>query len=487
MSSQTTFPETSPAAPQWNRWRTCRYVCSVLFLLVVTVEGAGFHRQDLTMQVVLVGGVSLIALLAVRWAAGALHRILLLYASCLFTFAIFEATLSLYPDLDPPTTVQHDSLFRFDDKLGWRLLPDSEAVIEMRGLYRTTVKTNSAGFRDPEAAREDQAPILAVLGDSFVSNFGVEATEVFTALMHKDLGDRVCVRNFGVNGYGQVQELLLLEEILTSHRPAMVLVVVYIRNDFDDNLGIFDWNLGYRRPQCSLTSAGQIEIERCVQRPALPQKLESANLLPLERAIASTRTYRLLTQVLGHAFPEQVALHLLPAELRYCKRELEFRERKAVELTTALLGAMERKCREHNCAFGVVLAPSLWQVQRREWEQLLADYRLDPRDYDRSLPNRLLATFCQQNDYLCLDLLPSLETAAAAGETLYFPREQHWNRRGQERVAEAIGSWVRSACGITNTPRPISHEGTQNVHGPIVIRKYAQPKTANPTLNATRR
>ncbi len=114
---------TSGTSSPPKRWRVCRYICTVLFLVVLAVEGAGFHRQDLTMQIVVVGSALLIALLAVRWAGGALHKILLLYASCLFTLAIFEAALWHYPDLNPPTTEPHDSLFRFDQELGWRMLP----------------------------------------------------------------------------------------------------------------------------------------------------------------------------------------------------------------------------------------------------------------------------------------------------------------------------------------------------------------------------
>jgi hypothetical protein len=231
----------------------------------------------------------------------------------------------------------------------------------------------------------------------------------------------------------------------------MVLVVVYTRNDFDDNLGILDWNLGYRRPLCRIDSDGQVEIEQHVPEPTRQRKPETPNWLgPLERAIVSTRTHRLLVSVLANAFPEQVAPHLRPPELRYSKRKLEDPQRKAMELTSALLSEMNRKCRKHNCHFGVILAPSLWQVERPQWERLLRDYRLDPRDHDRGLPNRLLTAFCQEQGYPCLDLLPSLEAAAAASETLYYPREQHWNRRGQARVAEAIGNWVtKSGVGDT--------------------------------------
>src|SRR5215471_17138303 len=77
----------SPTATTRNRWRACGYICAALTVGVLALEATGFHRQDRTMQVVLVGGAMLVALVALRWAAGALHRILLLYASCLVALA----------------------------------------------------------------------------------------------------------------------------------------------------------------------------------------------------------------------------------------------------------------------------------------------------------------------------------------------------------------------------------------------------------------
>jgi hypothetical protein len=439
------------------RWRVCGFVWSGLALLIAAMEGAGLHRNGMLMQVVVIGSAFLLALLVAGWAAGIARKVMLLYATCLGTLVLIEAALRLYPELDPPTTEAHDSLFQFDDKLGWRLLPNAETVLEMRGLYRTSIKINSRGFRDREPDPIDPTPILAVIGDSFVSNFGVEASEVFTELLRKNLGGSFSIRNYGVNGYGQVQELLLLDEILASQRPAMVLIVVYIRNDFDDNLGIFDWNLGYRRPYCRLLDNQHIEIEPRVAKSSSAPESDPAARPALERAIVSTGVYRLFVRAFESAFPSRVAPHLRPPELRYCKQKLDERERKALDLTTALLIEMNRKCRMQDCRFGVVVAPSLWQVQHPQWEQLLRDYRALARDYDHNLPNRLLAAFCREQGFPCLDLLPELETAAAAGETLYYPREQHWNKRGQERVAMAIQTWLTDSRLGMRSEMPQAH------------------------------
>jgi hypothetical protein len=90
-----------------------------------------------------------------------------------------------------------------------------------------------------------------VLGDSFVSNVEVGADQVFTRVMEQRLADTE-VLNFGVNGYGQVQEYLLLERWFDRVRPDVVVVVIYLRNDFEDNV---DEKWTYARPFVSLEGA----------------------------------------------------------------------------------------------------------------------------------------------------------------------------------------------------------------------------------------
>ena len=59
--------------------------------------------------------------------------------------------------------------------------------------------------------------------------------------MEQQLPDTT-VLNFGVNGYGQTQELLLLRELLATATPQLIIQVIYLRNDFADNLNS-DWLL----------------------------------------------------------------------------------------------------------------------------------------------------------------------------------------------------------------------------------------------------
>ena len=99
------------------------------------------------------------------------------------------------------------------------------------------IQTNSLGFRDnPLPLDEDKKRKILVIGDSFVSNISVKDNEVFTEIIERQLKN-TAVLNFGVPGYGQVQEYLLLKEWFCKINPDLVIVVVFIRNDFEDNVG----------------------------------------------------------------------------------------------------------------------------------------------------------------------------------------------------------------------------------------------------------
>jgi len=172
-------------------------------------------------------------------------EIALLVSAIFFSIIIAEVFLRLfYPQID-----ERHKMFQFDPYLGWRFIPNKRgAIVYREGPYHF-IKTNSLGFRDqePPSSNENISKIL-VLGDSFVVNVSVKDDQVFTEIMEQHLY-RTVVLNFGVNGYGQVQEYLLLKQWFNKIKPELVILVIYIKNDFDDNLGRL-WR--YARPFASL-------------------------------------------------------------------------------------------------------------------------------------------------------------------------------------------------------------------------------------------
>ncbi len=128
-----------------------------------------------------------------------------------------------------------------DPALGWALRPNS---LCWNAEGETEFAVNSVGFHDRE--RQVKKPPntyrVAVLGDSFVETAQAPVGETFLAQVEHGLpgcpalGSRgVEILNFGISGYGQAQELLMLRTHVWQYEPDMVILSVYFGNDLFDN------------------------------------------------------------------------------------------------------------------------------------------------------------------------------------------------------------------------------------------------------------
>ena len=98
---------------------------------------------------------------------------------------------------------------------------------------------NSDGWRDHERSeRPGPTPRIAVLGDSFVEAYSVDLEDAFTSRLEAlagESGREVEVLNFGVGGYGTLQEYLVFTEVARRYEPRLVLVGFHIGNDVRNN------------------------------------------------------------------------------------------------------------------------------------------------------------------------------------------------------------------------------------------------------------
>ena len=154
--------------------------------------------------------------------------------------------------------------------------------------------------------------------------------------------------NYGVDGYGQVQELLLLDEIFQDVQPKVVVLLIYVRNDFDDNLGELDWIRRYARPRCQLSDDGQLRIDARVLHPK-PVQVERF----VDQVLDSTRILNLLVGSYRELFVNRnfdaIPIHRQPSELRYCRKRTGVIEDRSFKITKNLLEMMQAKCSDHTC------------------------------------------------------------------------------------------------------------------------------------------
>jgi hypothetical protein len=349
----------------------------------------------------------------------------LVLLSSLLTLVSAEAALrAFYPQI-----FEHDAMFRRDAVLGWGWIPNKRTTYI--GSSRHVIQTNAEGFRDqpftPKTAGERR---VIVLGDSFVSNVAVEEERVFTRLLERSLGE-TRVFNLGVNGYGPVQEYLLLTQLLERYAPDLVVVVIYLRNDFTDNLG-------HRWVENLPSPAVRLSDDRRSVELFLP---EAGAHAPEDRPLIK-RLH--LAYLVKHAaynlfawLSSTQALLGQPPEYYLCKKATGPAAEELFKVMELMLLKIATYCRERSIPSLFVLAPSRVQAERPLWDRLLAQRGLAARDYDRALPNDRLSAFAKRNGLAMLDLLPLMEAGASAPEGLYGP-DQHWNEAGNAFVAREI-------------------------------------------------
>ena len=141
--------------------------------------------------------------------------------------------------VDPAPTNLHIS----DPNLGWKLTPGASGEWTVEGA--SFVQVNSDGLRDREhtKAKPPNTLRVAVLGDSFTEAVQVPVEQTFGSKLEQKLGNceavkgrkKVEVINFGVQGYGTAQELIMLRKKVWDYSPDIVILAFYIGNDVINN------------------------------------------------------------------------------------------------------------------------------------------------------------------------------------------------------------------------------------------------------------
>ncbi len=105
-------------------------------------------------------------------------------------------------------------------------------------------------------------------------------------------------------------------------------------------------------------------------------------------------------------------------------------EQKAWEATFFYLGGLADAVQKNGGRLVILSFPSSVQVN--------AGRAIDAAGMDHAMPERIVAGFCKQRGIDLILMLPSLEAQNQHAD-LFFPKDRHLSRRGQEVVAEVLG------------------------------------------------
>ncbi|MEG3974949.1 SGNH/GDSL hydrolase family protein [Microcoleus sp. herbarium8] len=151
-----------------------------------------------------------------------------------------------------------------DPDLGWKLKPGVSG--EWKGEGESFVQVNSEGLRDREhtKAKPPNTLRIAVLGDSFTEAIHVPVEQTFWSKLERKLGNCEAVKgrknveviNFGVQGYGNAQELIMLRKKVWDYNPDIVILAFFIGNDVINNSPKLEYD--HYRPFFAYNASGKL-------------------------------------------------------------------------------------------------------------------------------------------------------------------------------------------------------------------------------------
>lgn len=333
-----------------------------------------------------------------------------------------------------PQISEHDQMFQKDDVLGWEFIPDHSGNIVYEGEVNQRINTNSAGYRDTQFSEKKEVKKILVLGDSFVSNISVKEEEVFTSVLEKTLPN-TSVFNLGVNGYGQVQEYLTLQKWLPEIQPDLIVLMIYLRNDFTDNLDTTQWL--YPRPSSSLDENGSIIIH-----PPLSFKSINEESLPFYYNSHLFRFVNKRLKAIVSKSDKESSSQFVAPEFYVCRNPLSKETQDMYAVLQQMLLKITSVADKNSTPIVFVLAPSIAQVEDTAWQLLEAAAIEDEIMLSRNLPNKILLQFAKEHNIRMVDLLPALQAAQQNEVDMYNPREQHWTAAGNELVANILTNYL---------------------------------------------
>ncbi|MFN8634825.1 MAG: SGNH/GDSL hydrolase family protein [Chloroflexota bacterium] len=328
-----------------------------------------------------------------------------------------------------------------------------------RDEYVVQVQTNPERQRGPAIPFEKPPGTfrILVLGDSFVEAVQVAERERFLAKLQDLLNanggpTRYELIDGGCGGWGQVQELLYLQQEGPRYKPDLVLLAFFVGNDVNNNSYELelegnvnaalkpyverqdDGTLSLLEPSPPPLTLGERVGFFLRERSALYNVIESGVLqkLSLDDLWANWRD-----------LDAQVELTIREAEVYSTRPDDRWKD--AWATTDTLLGQIGQEASTQGARFGLMLVPTKAQVMPDAWRALTGSNEGRDRAFDPLQPNKSLAGIAQRTAAPLLDLTQPFRDAGRArgAPALYYARDQHWTAAGHDLAARTLADWLK--------------------------------------------
>lgn len=333
-----------------------------------------------------------------------------------FTVALALVEVGIRIFAPQPTKLSVSALL--DSRLIYRLPPNTSGT-DVKEEFAVHIQTNAQGLRDRDYSLRKPAGVatrVLVLGDSMTFAEGVESADTFPEVVERRLSSNMEVINAAIRGYGPDQELLLFDELVPIYRPDVAVLAVYVENDYEDVLyGHLFEARGAELVPVPL-SEDSSQKYRYYRQQSRIQGLPGYQFL-----VAHSHTMNLVRRWWGwrefhQVFPQYEADHQ--------------REEQAWSVLRLVLTRWIERARAEQIEPRWLLLPAAGDV----------GLAAGPKNAQRTEQVLKLA---KDLGVIALDLRPAMKKSAAAGDVLYYPKDQHFTVAGHHVVAEQFESMLR--------------------------------------------
>lgn len=319
------------------------------------------------------------------------QNLLVTILSVVFTLLLCEGILRIYYHLKRNKVTQQHKV------LGWNILPNvhlkTQKEDQAKVSYPVEYKTDSQGFKKFGNLKSPNLKVLFI-GDSFTQAEDVSNDSAYYAVAGQKIP--IEVFGYGVNGFGTLQEYMILKKYIDKIKPDVV-VLQFTSNDFINNCYEIEYN--------SIQNFG-------IVRPYLDTKGNLFYKLPKNHATfrAFVNEYsRLLYYLVNRIEETQIKPdHFTAANYR-----------DSFKITAYSIQNIKKLCRANGAKFSSFMVDSGSGVEYRLYQKLMAENAVE----------------------IIADVPTLIQETENAGICCKVP-DNHWNNRGHRVCGEALADAI---------------------------------------------
>ncbi len=367
-------------------------------------------------------------------------KLFLLFASTALSLVLCEVGLRLISPGYSPISLD---IYHFDEHGVLAMRPNLSRR-HLTAEWDVAVTLNADGLRDRDQPVNSSGGTILAIGDSFAFGWGVELTDTFLYRAEEALRpEAVRVIKAGIPGTGTSDQLLWLEHYGQRFQPGLVIVCLFVGNDFVDvqKGGVAQQFI----VKDGLMEKKTIEGKPPSWRQAVIGKLKRSSLLA-QRVAQLVWTYgqRIDAQHRNHAglkardpwLWEFYKVHLRPAPPE---------TRQAYELTLQALDGIHQWCKQQQMSMLLLVIPRSMQIYDWELERWKQSFKVQTEQLDIDQPQRVLADWATRKQVSLCDLLPDfrLYSKDHPKERLFFYPDAHMNANGHRLTATLLADFLK--------------------------------------------